>query len=115
MKTYSRGKVDLAICSNLAKPYGEIIDRLLSNFYFTRVLNYEVGYRKPDDGIYDAIVNQTGHSKNNTLFIGDTFLADVEGPRKYGFQSLHLDRKAATGGNSIQTLDDLFCLEIPNN
>jgi HAD superfamily hydrolase (TIGR01549 family) len=97
----------LAICSNLAKPYGKIIDRLLSNFSFTRILSYEVGYIKPEDGIYNAIVNRTGHGKENILFIGDTFLADIEGPQKYGFQSLHLDRNAANG-SSIQTLSDVL-------
>jgi HAD superfamily hydrolase (TIGR01549 family) len=77
----------LTICSNLAKPYGAIIDRLLPDFSFTRILSYEVGYIKPDDGIYDAILNRTSHRKERILFIGDTFIADYEGPIQYGFHA----------------------------
>jgi HAD superfamily hydrolase (TIGR01549 family) len=100
--------IDLAICSNLAKTYGEIIDRLLPNFNFTRVLSYEVGYIKPDDGMYDAIVNKTRHIKENILFIGDTFIADYEGPKQYGFQALHLCRNQSSNENTIQSLSEII-------
>lgn len=92
LEQLAEAKIDLAICSNLAKPYGEIIDRLLPDFSFARILSYEVGYIKPDDGIYDAILNRTGHPKESILFIGDTFIADYEGPIKYGFHARHLCR-----------------------
>jgi HAD superfamily hydrolase (TIGR01549 family) len=98
--------IDLAICSNLAKPYGEIIDRLLPDYSFTRVLSFEVGYIKPDDGIYDAILNRTGHKKEDVLFIGDTFIADYEGPTRYGFRALHLCRNHISHDNSIPSLKD---------
>ncbi len=103
-------KVDLAICSNLAKPYGAIIDRLLHDFSFTRILSYEVGYLKPDDGIYDAILNRTGHPKESVLFIGDTFIADYEGPIRYGFHARHLCRNQVSHNQSIQSLKDILRL-----
>jgi HAD superfamily hydrolase (TIGR01549 family) len=101
-------KIDLAICSNLARPYGTIIDRLLPNFSFTRILSYEVGYLKPDDGIYDAILNRTGHRKESVLFVGDTSLADYEGPTRYGFHALHLCRNQVSHDQSIQSLKDIL-------
>lgn len=101
-------KIDLAICSNLAKPYGVIIDRLLPDFSFTRILSYEAGYIKPDDGIYDAILNRTGHTKEGVLFIGDTFVADYEGPIQYGFHARHLCRTQASHDQSIRSLTDIL-------
>lgn len=102
--------IDLAICSNLAKPYGAIIDRLLPGFSFTRILSYEAGYIKPDDGIYDAIVNQTGLRKDNILFVGDTFIADYEGPVRYGFHALHLCRNQSVHEHQIELLSDVIQL-----
>ncbi len=108
LEQLAEAKIDLAICSNLAKPYGEIIDRLLPDFSFTRVLSYEVGYIKPDDGIYDAILSQTSYRKESVLFIGDTFIADYEGPTQYGFSALHLCRNQITHDRSIQSLKDIL-------
>jgi HAD superfamily hydrolase (TIGR01549 family) len=103
-------KIDLAICSNLAKPYGEIIDRLLPDYSFTRVLSFEVGFIKPDYGIYDAILNQTGYKKENVLFVGDTFIADYEGPVRYGFHALHLCRNQSVHEHQIELLSDVIQL-----
>lgn len=110
LEQLAEAKIDLAICSNLAKPYGAIIDRLLHNFSFTRILSYEVGNIKPDDGIYDTILNRTGHRKESVLFIGDTFIADYEGPIKYGFHARHLCRTQTSNDQSIQSLKDVLKL-----
>ena len=110
LEQLAEAKIDLAICSNLAKPYGAIIDRLLPDFSFTHILSYEVGYIKPDDGIYDAILNRTGHLKENILFIGDTFIADYEGPIRYGFHARHLCRNQVSHDQSIQSLKDILRL-----
>ena len=110
LEQLAEAEIDLAICSNLAKPYGVIIDKLLPDFSFTRILSYEVGYLKPDDGIYDAILNRTGHPKESVLFIGDTFIADYEGPIKYGFHARHLCRTQTWHGQGIQSLKDILKL-----
>jgi HAD superfamily hydrolase (TIGR01549 family) len=103
-------KIGLAICSNLAKPYGAIIDRLLPDFSFTRILSFEVGYIKPEHGIYEAIVNKTGVHKENILFVGDTFVADYEGPARYGFKALHLYRERPVHQHQIEALSDIISL-----
>lgn len=108
LEQLAEAEIDLAICSNLAKPYGAIIDRLLPDFSFTRILSYEVGYIKPDDGIYDAILNRTGHRKESILFIGDTLLADYEGPKLYGFRAFHLCRDQTPKDNCIQSLNEIL-------
>lgn len=44
--------ITIGICSNLATPYGEVIERLLSGFSFITSLSYEVGAIKPEPPIY---------------------------------------------------------------
>lgn len=102
--------IPLAICSNLAKPYGAVIERLLPQFNFIQCLSYEVGAIKPEYEIYDGIVTKSGFSAEQILFVGDTLLADYEGPIKYGFKALHLLRGERTEETKIGTLIDIKSL-----
>lgn len=102
--------IPLAICSNLAKPYGVVIDRLLPQFNFTRHLSYEVGAVKPDREIYESIIKGAGLASGQILFIGDTWLADYEGPTEFGFQAKHLVRSQPSGGNNIASLTEILQL-----
>ncbi len=102
--------IPLAICSNLAKPYGVVIDKLLPQFNFARHLSYELGSVKPDREIYESIVAGTGLTPEKILFIGDTSLADYEGPAQFGFQAKHLVRSQPSGGNTIASLKDVLRL-----
>jgi len=97
---YNKG-IPLAICSNLAKPYGAVIDRLLPQFNFARYLSYEIGAIKPDYGIYKSLIAGSGLVPGQILFIGDTWLADFEGPTKFGFRAKHLVRGQPSEGDSI--------------
>lgn len=96
--------VPFAICSNLAKPYGVVIDKLLSQFNFDRHLSYEIGAIKPEREIYESILTGKGLVPGQILFIGDTLLADYEGPTQFGFQAKHLVRGQASGSNTIASL-----------
>lgn len=99
----------LAICSNLAKPYGAVIDNLLPQHVdLIRCLSYEVGAIKPGQEIYDWIVRKSGIPADQTLFVGNTRLADYDGPRKYGFSALHLVRHQSSGDDRIATLAEVL-------
>lgn len=87
--------ITIGICSNLAAPYGEVIERLLSGFRFITSLSHEVGAIKPEPPIYDAIVSKSGIPAVQTWFVGDTWLADYDGPTRYGFQVIRLVRKTS--------------------
>lgn len=102
--------IPLAICSNLAKPYGAVIDKLLPQFNFARHLSYELGAIKPDREIYESIVAGTGLAPGQILFIGDTSLADYEGPTQFGFQAKHLVRGQTSGSNTIASLTEVLWL-----
>ncbi|RYY02278.1 MAG: HAD family hydrolase [Gammaproteobacteria bacterium] len=107
----AKKEIKVALCSNLAKPYGEAVDRLLSDYDFIKCLSYEVGAIKPELEIYDDIVSKSESTPSEILFVGDTFLADVEGPLNYGFRALHLQRGSGqTNPIVIQSL-----LQVMNN
>lgn len=102
--------IRLAICSNLAKPYGTVIDKLLPQFNFVPHLSYELGAIKPDREIYESIIAGTGLAPGQILFVGDTSLADYEGPTQFGFRAKHLVRSQPSGGNSIASLTEVLPL-----
>lgn len=103
-------EIPLAICSNLAKPYGVVIDKLLPQFDFARHLSYEIGAIKPDREIYESIVAGTGLAPGQILFVGDTSLADYEGPIQFGFRARHLVRGQTSGSNTIASLTEVLRL-----
>lgn len=106
--------IPLAICSNLAKPYGAVIDKLLPQFNFARHLSYEIGAIKPDREIYESSVAGTGLVPGQILFIGDTSLADYEGPTQFGFRAKHLVRGQTSEGNNIATLTEILPIVMPS-
>ncbi len=101
-----RRGIPLAICSNLAKPYGAVIDHLLNSYDLKLFLSYECGLIKPDVSIYRKIIATINVKPKECLFVGDSYLMDCLGPREFGMQSLHLQRQHATinAPESITTL-----------
>lgn len=96
--------IPVAICSNLAQPYGIAINTLLPEFKIIKCLSYEVGYIKPEVEIYGWITNRSSLTPEQCLFVGDTRLADYEGPKLHGFQARYLIRE---GNRSDETITDL--------
>lgn len=106
-KLQERG-IKVAICSNLALPYGAPVKALLPHLD-AYAWSYEAGAIKPSPAIYDYLCRKLKCLPHQVLMIGDTLEADYFGPRRFGMQSLHLSRKAeSTVSNSLHSLDDLF-------
>ena len=104
--------IPFAICSNLAAPYGRAIKRLLNNHEFIRCMSYEVGFIKPEPEMYKTITDAARVEPGECLFVGDTYLADYEGPQKFGMRALHLVRGQPGDGPTIASLSDtLFHLD----
>ncbi|HTF95288.1 MAG TPA: HAD family hydrolase [Cellvibrio sp.] len=109
LRALSDRGIPFAICSNLAFPYGEAVDRLLSEFQFIRCMSYEVGFIKPDAGIYQFLIDKTNVRPENCLFIGDTLLADYDGPTQFGMNALHLVRDKPVGNHfTINSLTEII-------
>lgn len=85
----------VGLCSNLAAPYGMVVRTLLPDFDFY-TMSYEVGVVKPDPRIYSVVLQAAQCSAADVLFIGDTVIADVEGPTLHGMQARLLDRRHLT-------------------
>ena len=55
--------------------------------------SYEVGAIKPDPRIYQHLIDQLGCTAEEVLFIGDTPLADIQGPSNFGMSARLINRK----------------------
>ena len=97
----------LAVCSNLAKPYGAAVEKLLSQFDLLECLSYQVGAIKPEEQIYNCLVESSGYRAGDIIFIGDNRIADYEGPSQFGFRALHLIRGSAPADRSIGSLAEV--------
>lgn len=103
-------EVPFAICSNLASPYGRVLERLLEEYKFMRCMSYEVGFIKPEPEIYRTIADIAQVNPGDCLFVGDTLLADYEGPRQYGMRACHLMRDLPSYGDRISSLKDVLTI-----
>lgn len=54
------------------------------------VISEECGFRKPQPEIYHLALEALGCAAAESWFVGDDWVADVEGPRAIGMQALHL-------------------------
>ena len=61
---------------------------------------------KPNPKIYEVVLEKVGCEAHEVLFVGDTLLADVSGPRSQGMSARLIDRK--NGQNLHDLLADLF-------
>ena len=112
LERMSDQRVQIAICSNLAKPYGAAL-RLLEDVDYIRCLSFEIGAIKPDPSVYECVVEKSGVRKENILFIGDSLAADYRGPEDYGFRALQIlrdesPRPTAPRKHLIHSLGDIF-------
>lgn len=83
----------LALCSNLALPYGEKLRKLLPDFFDIVAFSYEVGSIKPELEIYAVIQAYFGCDFSKMLFIGDHPILDVEMPLSLGMSARLIERQ----------------------
>ena len=93
--------IKLALCSNLAMPYEEIVSSLLPPLD-AYAWSYEVTAIKPEPKIYQSLIDQIDCQASEVLFIGDTALADFTGPTTFGMSARLINR------NNDQTLAEVL-------
>lgn len=91
----------IVLCSNSATPYGIHIRSLITEIDIY-AWSYEVHACKPDPAIYQYFIDQLHCTAEEVLFVGDTPLADVQGPTAFGMSAKLIDRK------NDQTLHDVL-------
>ncbi|MCU4366616.1 HAD family hydrolase [Acinetobacter variabilis] len=82
----------IALCSNVAMPYGEQLKKLLPNVFDALFLSYEIGTIKPEDYIYEVIKTHFNCEMSEMLFIGDHPVLDVEKPISLGMDARLIQR-----------------------
>ncbi len=65
----------------------------LKQYFDVVVASGVVGYAKPHSEIYWYALKHLGLAPEQTLFVGDDFVADIEGPAAIGMPSVLLDRE----------------------
>lgn len=79
------------VCSNLSADYAGALDRFPEISPAFRVLSCFVGCMKPDPRIYELVLEAAGVPAARILFIGDTPVADIDGPTRAGMRAMHID------------------------
>jgi len=111
--------VKVAVCSNLAQPYGEAVRRCFP-VLDAYVFSYEIGALKPDPAIYAACCKALGCEPAEAAMVGDSLSCDRDGPRAFGIHGFHLDREKGQGTfaelttfRESMTLPSVFCRHEP--
>jgi FMN phosphatase YigB (HAD superfamily) len=82
----------IAICSNLAQPYGAKVMDLLpdADVY---AMSYQLGHIKPEPQIYQYVLDKLNLAASGCIFIGDSEYADRDGANAMGMDGRLLDRQ----------------------
>lgn len=91
------GKYKLGIISNFAIP--ECVLKLLrannlDELFDVVVVSGAVNKRKPSPEIFQSTLKALGVSAAETVFVGDTIDADIEGPKAVGMKAIYIERRA---------------------
>lgn len=92
LQTLKKHGFKIALCSNLALPYGEQLKKLLPSLFDVVVFSYEVGVIKPEQQIYEVIKTHFDCEMSEMLFIGDHPVLDVEKPISLGMNARLIQR-----------------------
>lgn len=104
--------IKIALCSNLAAPYGPPALKLLPVQPDFCAWSYEASAVKPQPEIYQYLCDGIGCRPEEILMVRDTIEADMVGPRKFGIHGYHLNRQASTpaSSDSLRSLSDVLHL-----
>lgn len=87
----------LGLLSNLASPYGEVLDAPgLSGRFDAVALSCERGLAKPEPALYTELCAELNVEPGETLMVGDSPRNDVAAPRRLGMRSLQVGGEATT-------------------
>ena len=90
------GKYKLGIISNFAIP--ECVDKLLKTHDLDKlfdaiVVSGAVNKRKPSPEVFERTLKALGVSASETVFVGDTLDADIEGAKAVGMKAIYIERR----------------------
>jgi HAD superfamily hydrolase (TIGR01549 family) len=94
------GRYRLGVVSNFAIP--ECVHKLLeqhrlAGLFDVVVVSAAVNRRKPSPEIYRRALERLGVTAEETVFVGDTVDADVEGPKSVSMKTVFIERRVQEG------------------
>ncbi|MBV7440751.1 YjjG family noncanonical pyrimidine nucleotidase [Weeksellaceae bacterium TAE3-ERU29] len=69
----------------------KVKNSVLNGFFKTLTCADEIGVRKPDPKLFDLALEKANAKKEESIFIGDDWIADIVGANHYGMQSIYFD------------------------
>ena len=100
----------VAIISNVATPYAELLHRAFDGQVEHLVLSCEVGYAKPDSAIFALAARRLGRDPHEILMVGDSPASDIAGARAAGMAALQICRAASPPEGALTSLEKLPAL-----
>ena len=110
------GRYKLGVVSNFAIP--ECVHKLLEKhgldvFFDVVVVSGAVNKRKPSPEIFQKALEQLGVDASESVFVGDTLDADIQGPKSMGMRTIYIERRQQKENaqtrpdHTIRSLDEL--------
>lgn len=97
----------IAVCSNWGWDLeDDFRGTSLAGYIDTFASSAQVGFRKPNIRIYQAVLTASRTCAKNAVFVGDNIRADVQGPQRAGIRAIHLASAQPIGfsGEHAQSL-----------
>jgi putative hydrolase of the HAD superfamily len=111
--SYLEDKYELHIITN---GFEEVQEKKLisSNIrrYFKTITNSEmVGVKKPNPKIFNFALDIAKAQPNESIMIGDSLEADIEGAHKIGMDTIHFDYKDSQNNHKFKRITNLKAIE----
>ncbi|MEI8223594.1 MAG: HAD-IA family hydrolase [bacterium] len=98
----------LAVISNLGYDYGKPALAALNHSIDYTLFSYEVGYKKPDQEIFQKLITLSGLQPYEILHIGNSYKNDYLGAKEAGMHAIHLDlQRTSIADAKISTIAEL--------
>lgn len=96
--------IKVAICSNLALPYGASVESAFPHLD-AYAFSFAVGVLKPDARMYQNLLDQLGVDASDAWMIGDSQRCDRDGPNAFGIKGHYLARSGIAGNGDFADLN----------
>jgi HAD superfamily hydrolase (TIGR01549 family) len=111
LERLSAAGLRLGVVSNFEEWLEGLLDVLgIASFFEVRVISGVEGMEKPDHRIFNLALDRLGVSANDSVYVGDNPMFDVEPAEAIGMLGILIDRRGRWPdhvGTRITTLDDL--------
>jgi|LauGreDrversion4_2_1035121.scaffolds.fasta_scaffold28547_4 putative hydrolase of the HAD superfamily len=100
---------NLSILSNTVYVKGENIQKVLDGYLGSGLFDFtlysdQLGYSKPHENVYRALIGQSGVTSTEIVHIGDSVLCDIEGPQKY---KINTSQVHSNGRSLTSVIDEI--------